>query len=92
MATKKKLQISMDDRIVQNNDLNQLLEQRETLKVGVSEYRQVDKKTKEFITKLKEVLPFRIGRFIISETKREAKSVAFDVDASCSIRISALEE
>ena len=52
MATKKQAQIHMDDQIVNDPELESLLEERQELKVNVSEYIKVNKKAQEKICKI----------------------------------------
>lgn len=89
---KKKAQVSMDDRIVSNSELLALLEEREHLKDGVAAYRAKDKQTKDAITKLGEEMPYRCGRFIITEAKHDARHVEFDAEAGQSIKIQTADE
>jgi len=42
-TAKAKAQIGMDDRFVHDDELEELLERRQSLKEGVAEYRQADK-------------------------------------------------
>ena len=92
MAVKTRAQISMDDRRVDNTELEQLLEERQELKKNVGEYKSADKKAKKMIASLNEPLPYRIGRFIISEAVIPAKSVSFDTDAGKRINIKTADE
>jgi len=78
MATKLKAQIHMEDNIVQNDDLEALLEDRQEKKQSAADYRKVDKKAKEKLATIQTPKPFRIGRFIIAEQKVDAKHVEFE--------------
>jgi hypothetical protein len=82
----------MEDRIVKNPDLQAKLEERQKLKSATAAYRKVDSEAKGLIEALKELMPFRIGRFIIAKSKREGRSVAFEVEPSEGISIKTADE
>jgi hypothetical protein len=82
----------MDDRIVSNSELLDLLEQRETAKVGAANYRAKDKDAKEAIIKLGEEPPYRIGRFIITKRSHNGRHVEFDTEAGSTINIARADE
>ncbi len=92
MAVKSKAQISMDDRRVDDSELEQLLEDRQAAKEKVSAYHDADKKAKAKITTLKETMPYRCGRFIISERTMPPRSVEFETKGSNSVSIKLAEE
>ena len=92
MATKNKAQIGMDDRIISNSELLALLEERESLREAARAFRNKDKDAKDAVMKLDEPMPYRIGRFIISETKREGRHIDFEVSPSSSVKITTADE
>jgi len=92
MATKVRAQISMDDRIVKNEELEQILEERQELKQSTSDYRKIDKKAKDKIAKITTELPYRVGRFIIGKQHIEPKSVAFETGETNRITIKTVDE
>ena len=92
MATKVRAQISMDDKVVSNLELEKLLEERQELKQSVSNYSKADKKAKAEIQKVQTPLPFRIGRFIIGKQEVAAKSVAFETGKATRITIKTVDE
>jgi len=92
MATKKQAQIHMDDQIVNDPELESLLEERQELKVNVSEYKKVNKKAQEKICKIEIATPYRIGRFIISTSTVEPKTVAFETAEATRINIKTVDE
>jgi len=92
MATKVRAQISMDDKVVDNPELEQLLEQRQELKQSVSDFRKADKKAKAKIQAVQTPLPYRVGRFIIGKQVIPAKSVAFETGEADRITIKTVDE
>ena len=92
MSNKIKAQISMDDKVVNNPELEKLLEEWQKLKQSVSGFRKADKKAKAEIQKVQMPLPFRIGRFIIGRQVIAAKSIAFETAQSERITIKTVDE
>lgn len=84
---KARAQIHMDETIVENEELEKMLEERQELKLAVGEYRKVDKNAKAKIDSIETPMPFRVGRFVISKRDNTAKSVAFETQASSTITI-----
>ena len=76
--TKARPQIHMDDKIVEDAELERLLEERQALKESVSSYRKADQAAKDKIRSMETQTPYRVGRFIISKQAVPAKSVAFE--------------
>lgn len=89
---RKQAQIGLEDKIINNPELEALLEERQELKPGVSEYRAADKKAKEAVLAIDTPTPFRVGRFIITKQAVPAKSVAFDVNESSRVTIKTVDE
>jgi len=92
MATKEKAQISMDDTIVDDPDLEKLLEERQELKVHVSEYRKTDKAAKDKIRSIETPSPYRVGRFVITKLTTESKQVSFESLGGIRFNIKAIGE
>ncbi len=89
---KEKAQISLDDRIIKNPELEAKLEERQGLKESAAAYRKADKEAKVLAEALNEPTPFRVGRFIIDKTTRPPKTVSFETDGSSSITIKTADE
>jgi len=87
MVTKTRPQISMDETILDNPELEQLLEDRQKLKESVASYRKADKEAKDKIRSIDTPTPYRVGRFVISKRDISAKSVSFETQASFSFII-----
>ena len=87
MAIKDKAQIHMDYKIIEDEELMELLEGREELKATVNEYRKLDKTVKDRIESMANEIPFRCGRFVIERKEIAAKSVAYDTEESTTISI-----
>lgn len=85
--TRPKPQIHMDDKIVQDPELEHMLEERQELKQAVSEYRKVDKDVKSRLRSIGTPTPYRVGRFVISKRDVSAKTVSFETQASFSFTI-----
>ena len=92
MASKVAAQIGMDDKWIKDPELEELLEKRQELKAGVSEYRKADKDAKDKLKEVQTPVPFRIGRFIINKSERQAKEVSFEVGPSSSLNIKLVTE
>ena len=89
---KAKAQISMDDRIVKDGELEALLENRQTLKGGIADYRQADKDARKKIGMVSVEMPFRCGRFIISESMSHPGHVEFDKAGGTRLTIKTADE
>ncbi len=92
MGTKTQPQIHMEDKIITNKELEKLLEERQEAKAKASEYRAIDKKTKDKINSLAESPPYRIGRFIITRQATEGRSVSFETQPGSRLSIKTIEE
>ena len=80
-TTKTRAQIHMDDNIIRDEELEQLLEDR-----------QADKKAKDKIRSMETPTPYRVGRFIIAKQAVAAKSVAFETTESSRLTIKTVGE
>ncbi len=85
MTTTVKAQISMDDRIIQDPELEGLLERRLDAQTLATDYRKADKKCKDRIKSMSVQMPFRVGRFLIS--KKEVPGRSVETKDSISIKI-----
>ena len=92
MATKKQAQIRLDDRILQEPEIEAMLENRQDLKEGATAFRKADKEVKSKLSSLNQPMPFRIGRFIIDRQVRGAKHVEFDSEAGSTLKIKTADE
>ena len=90
--TRAKTQIHMDETILENAELEKLLEERQTLKESVSEYRKADKEAKDAIRLIETPTPYRVGRFVISKKDVPGKPVAFETQDSLRITIKTVGE
>ena len=92
MATKAKAQISMDDKFVHDDELEDLLEKRQSLKGGIADFRQADKEVRKKIGTITVETPFRCGRFIISESMSQPGHVEFDKAGGTRLTIKTADE
>lgn len=79
-AARSRPQIHMEDKIVNDPELEQMLEDRQELKQAQAEYRKKDKEVKAKLASVE--TPCRIGRFFISKSTTPPRSVAFDTSGS----------
>lgn len=91
MAVRKRAQVGLEDTWVRDAELEQLLEDREEKKKGFVEYNDADKKARGRIATIVTPMPYRCGRFVISETIVEPKTVQFDTDGSKRLNIKLAE-
>ena len=92
MGTKAKAQIGMDDKIVHDDELEELLEKRQSLKEGVTELRQADKEARKKIGTVAVETPFRCGRFIVEEIMTQPGHVEFDKAGGSRLKIKTADE
>lgn len=84
---RRKAQISMDEKWLEDPDLLDVLERREESRGHLEEYRkiysQVDQEAKGAMAELPQLGegPVRIGRFVLSRKEVGAKSVSFNSKA-----------
>jgi len=92
--TQVKPQMHMDEKVVEDAELEKMLENRQEQKYAVANYRQVDKEVKEKLRSLETPTPYRIGRFRINKTMTPARSVSFEANESVrfSIKLAGEEE
>lgn len=84
---RNKSQLHMDDKVIEDSELSQMLEDREEAKAGVKAYREIDKKVKAKIESMDVQPPYRIDRFIITKSNVPSRSVSFDTNPSTRISI-----
>lgn len=87
MVTKVRPQIHMEDTIIEDKELLELLERRQSLKVGATNYRKADKEAKGKVSAMQDKMPFRVGRFIIKKQPVSSRSVSFEVNEGTRISI-----
>ena len=92
MTTKAKAQISMDDKIVHDDELEALLEKRQSLKQEIADFREADKNARKKIGMVSVEMPFRCGRFIISESMSHPGHVEFDKAGGTRLTIKTADE
>ncbi len=80
----------MDDVVIQDDELEQFLEDRQEAKKAIAEYNALDKKTKAKIDSMQPPPPYRIGRFVISKSPIPPKDVSFHTGESSRISIKLL--
>jgi hypothetical protein len=84
MAVSQKEQLGIDERVLDDPELERALEEREKAKAGKNEAARTFNTKDEVVKNRLEELdievdePVRIGRYVCSRTKVAAKSVAFD--------------
>lgn len=91
MVVKEKAQVGMDDRWIEDPELEELLEAREALKVYNGSYKDADKKAKARVMELADKgqldTPARCGRFVLEKKTTEPSSRAFDVAGGTRVSI-----
>lgn len=92
MAARAKSQMELGEEVIEDKELEDLLEAREGLKSAAGAYRAADKKAKEAIDSRNLPMPFRIGRFVISESTVPARTVEFETVASTRVAIKNVTE
>ena len=80
----------MDDKVIQDAELEQLLEDRELAKKAIASYNKIDKDARVKIEAAEIQPPYRIGRFIIAKSKTPPRSVSFETGESTRISIKLL--
>jgi len=92
MVTKVKEQIHMEETIIEDEELECILDERQELKLSVSEFRKKDKEAKAKILQIDKPMPIRIGRYIINRQSTPPRSVAFDTNGSIRVTIKHIGE
>jgi len=82
MSPKVKPQGHLDDNIIQDEELEKMLEERQELKESVSAYRKLDAEIKDKIRSIEAPTPYRVGRFVIDKQEIPGRSVAFEIQSS----------
>lgn len=85
--TQAQAQIGMEDNIIDDPELEKVLEARQEAKEAVGGYRKLDKEAKAKIASIEAETPFRVGRFLISRSTVQAKSVEFETPESVRLNI-----
>ena len=95
MSTKVKAQLGMDERVVEDSELEAKLEAREGLaqarRTAVIRFKGADQQARDALEALDiEVgTPVRIGRFRVTKQPLGSRSVSFETDPTVRLRISA---
>jgi len=87
VVTKVREQIHMEETIIEDSELERILDDRQELKLSVSDFRKKDKEAKAKIQQIDKPMPIRIGRYIITRQTVAARSVAFETDSGSRITI-----
>jgi hypothetical protein len=77
----------MDDKIIKNPELEKTLEDRQQAKAAMSEFKKLDRDAKQQIRSCEEVPPFRVGRFLITQTNTPPRSVSFEAEGGTRLNI-----
>lgn len=75
MPARTKPQVHMDDKFIEDPELEQLLEDRETAKAKAAEFHTLDKKAKAAIVTLNLDGERRCGRFLVSTKALDGRTV-----------------
>lgn len=98
MAADAQPQTSLYEKIVENDELEKLLENREELRAKKSDanalYVEADDKAKALIGTLDlgQDAPVRVGRFVVTRTLSKAKVVSFETESKVQLRIGTISE
>ena len=71
-------QIGLEETIVENEEVERMLDERQDLKPEVQRYNNLNKELKEKLNGIETPTPYRIGRYIISRSTTEGRHVEFD--------------
>jgi len=97
MPVKSQDQITIDDQIIENPQLEEALEEREKRKASktavTAKFKEADDHAKDLINGLglEENDIVRVGRFRITRTAVEGRSVAFDTEPTERLKISTVQ-
>lgn len=93
MAVVTQPQTALDERVVEDAELEAALEEREQAKAARAKaaktFESKDEAARVLADKLDDLFdgPVRVGRFVLVERKTTARSVAFDVEAKTRLSI-----
>lgn len=97
MATREQTQTALDETVVEDPQLEAALEAREKAKAAKSRatlaYKEKDEQAKAQLEEhgLTPDSPLRVGRFRVTKTVTEGRSVSFDTSGSSRVNISTPE-
>jgi hypothetical protein len=91
-TAKPKPQLGLEDKWIEDAELEELLEQRETLKTAVTDSRKATKAAKGKILAINFTGSRRCGRFIIGCSVSKPRSVAFDTEEGVRVTIKTTKE
>lgn len=93
MPAKAKAQGSFEEAIVDDKELLEVLEKRESMRDAITEYRRLDRAAKARIDEKKygEDGDVRIGRFVVGQRRTSARHASFDVASGTRIVIRVAE-
>lgn len=96
MTARPQAQIELGEQIIENAELEQALEARETAREAVAAARKIydeaDTAAKAAIAELDLDGPARCGRFVIRELDVAARSVAFETEPGTRLSISVVDD
>ncbi len=94
MPAKTKPQAGFDDVVIEDEELLEVLEKRESMREAKAEYARLDRAAKARIDEKKHGVDgdVRIGRFMIGQRPTEARHAEFDVNASTRIIIKRIDD
>ena len=97
MATRSSDQLAFDEKVIENRDLERLLDRRSAAKdqaaAANAEARKADEAARAAIEALDigTDAAVRVGRYRITKTMTEARTVSFDVEAKERVSIGLVE-
>ena len=98
MAATDTAQLGFDETVVEDDELEEALEERQRLKVLTGEHQKSYREANEAanVEIAKQELPdgkvIRVGRFRVTRSAVSARSVAFDVKPTTRVRITVVGE
>ena len=98
MALRAVPQLGFDETVVEDNDLEEALEERDRLRILSGEHRKAFSEANEAanVEIAKQELPdgkaIRVGRFRVTRSAVSARSVAFEAKATTRVRITVVGE
>lgn len=93
MPVKARAQVSFDEAVVDDKELLEVLEKRESMKEAMAEYKRLDRAAKARIDEKKygDDGDVRVGRFIVGQRPTEPRHADFDVAGGVRVVIKVAE-
>jgi hypothetical protein len=92
MAPKEKPQISFDDNIIEDADLEKMLDDRQDLREAHLAYQKKDKEVKSYLKGVEYTTPYRVGRYIIDRNIVEPREIEFETSGGVRFNIKKIGE